>query len=41
MRLRPGDRLLLPPLEELAALATAGGRPTVTAPEGRVLDAAR
>ncbi len=41
MRLHPGDRLLLPPLEELVALAKAGERPAIPAPEERVLDGAR
>ena len=42
MRLRPGDRLLLPPLEDLVTLArTGGGRPALAAPEGGVLDGAR
>ena len=41
MRLRPGDRLLLPPLEELVALAKAGERPAIAAPGERILDGAR
>jgi nucleoid-associated protein YgaU len=41
MRLRPGDRLLLPALEELSALARARGRASVAPPHQGVLDGAR
>jgi len=40
MRVRPGDRLLLPPLEELTALARAG-RTAGALPESRAIDGAR
>jgi hypothetical protein len=41
MRLRPGRRLLLPPLEELAATPTVNDPRRVVAPDRGVLDAAR
>ena len=41
MRLRPGDRLLLPPLEELVALAKSQRGPVVATPAEGVLDGAR
>lgn len=41
LRLRPGSRLLLPPLEELTASSSVNDPRRVVAPERRVLDAAR
>ena len=41
MRLRPGARLLLPPLEELVALARTSRRATVPTEARRALDGAR
>ncbi len=41
IRLRPGRRLLLPPLEELTATPVVNDPRRVAAPDRRVLDAAR